>query len=68
MLLGALGYALGLLLTGVLYSSLTYVTGIVTQLTLARALLVLVLTILMSVVAGNLAKRKALTADPAELY
>lgn len=66
--LGGLGYAIGLLLTGGLYRGLTHVTGITTELTAARAVLVLVLTLAMSVVAGHLAKRRALTADPAELY
>lgn len=67
-LLGMLGFVPALLLTFGLYSLLTAITGIVTQLTVARVTLVLALTLTMCLVSGILAVRKALAADPAELF
>jgi putative ABC transport system permease protein len=67
-LLGMLGFVPAVAMTLGLYSILTAVTGIVTKLTLARVALVFVLTLGMCFVAGLLAVRKALAADPAELF
>jgi len=67
-LLGVIGFIPALLMTFGLYAMLTAITGIVTKLTLARVALVLALTIGMCLVSGLLALRKALTADPAELF
>lgn len=67
-LLGVIGFIPALLMTFGLYSILTAITGIVTKLTFARVALVLVLTIGMCFVSGLLAVRKALAADPAELF
>jgi ABC-type lipoprotein release transport system permease subunit len=51
-----------------LYGFLTATTGIVTELTLARVALVFILTQGMCLTAGLFAVRKALAADPAELF
>ncbi|MEP6955874.1 MAG: FtsX-like permease family protein [Chthoniobacterales bacterium] len=67
-LLGLLGFLPALLLTFGLYEILTFLTGIVTRLTVGRVALVFALTITMCFVSGFLAVRKALTADPAELF
>jgi putative ABC transport system permease protein len=67
-LLGMLGFVPALLITFGLYSSLTAITGIVTQLTFRRVGLVLLLTIGMCLISGLLAVRKALAIDPAELF
>ena len=67
-LLGVIGFIPALVMTFGLYSILTAITGIVTKLTLARVLLVFILTLVMCFVSGLLAVRKALTADPAELF
>lgn len=68
LLLGLLGFVPALLLASTLYSALTSLTGIVMRLTVARAALVLALTVLMALVSALLAVRRALAADPAELY
>ena len=67
-LLGLLGFAPALVVTFGLYAFLTSVTGIITQLTAARIGLVLVLTMGMCLAAGWLASRRALAADPADLF
>ena len=67
-LLGMLGFLPALALTFGLYALLTTLTGIVTKLTLARVVLVFSLTLGMCFVSGLLAVRKALAADPAELF
>lgn len=68
LLLGLLGFVPALLLASTLYSALTSLTGIVMRLTVGRAAAVLVLTVLMALVSALLAVRRALAADPAELY
>jgi putative ABC transport system permease protein len=67
-LLGMLGFAPAVALAFGLYAMLTALTGIVTNLTPARVALVFALTLGMSLVSGLLAVRKALTADPADLF
>ena len=67
-LLGLIGFGPAVLLTFGLYSLLTTITGIVTKLTFSRVLLVFVLTIVMCFISGLFAARKALAADPAELF
>jgi putative ABC transport system permease protein len=67
-LLGLIGFAPALVMTFGLYAILSAITGIVTKLTLARVILVLVLTVAMCFLAGAFAVRKALAADPAELF
>lgn len=68
MLLAVLGFLPAVALTFGLYATLTAITGIVTQLTVARVVLVFTLTLGMCLVAGRLAVRKALAADPADLF
>jgi putative ABC transport system permease protein len=67
-LLGVIGFLPALAMTLALYSILTALTGIVTKLTVARVLLVFILTLAMCFVSGLLAVRKALAVDPAELF
>ena len=67
-LLGLLGFVPAIFVAAGLYSVLTALTGIVTKLTLARVALIGVLTLGMCLVSGVLAVRKALEADPAELF
>jgi len=67
-LLGLFGFVPAIGAAFGLYSVLTALTGIVTKLTLARVALVAVLTLGMCLVSGVLALRKALEADPAELF
>src|SRR5262249_135305 len=66
--LGLLGFLPAVIMTFFLYSALTIITGIITKLTLGRIALVLFLTLGMCFVSGLLAVRKAMTADPAELF
>jgi putative ABC transport system permease protein len=66
--LGMLGFLPAVIMTFFLYSALTIITGIITKLTLGRIALVLFLTLGMCFVSGLLAVRKAMTADPAELF
>jgi putative ABC transport system permease protein len=66
--LGMLGFIPALLITLALYSVLTGLTGIVTVLTIGRVALVFILTLGMCFVSGLLAVRKALAADPADLF
>ena len=68
LLLGVLGFLPAIVLTFGLYFTLTFITGIVTKLTLFRVALVFTLTLGMCLVAGLFAVRKALAADPAELF
>jgi putative ABC transport system permease protein len=67
-LLGLFGFVPAVGVAFGLYAALTALTGIVTKLTLARVALIAFLTLGMCLVAGALALRKALTADPAELF
>ena len=67
-LLGMLGFVPAVGMAFWLYAGLTEVTGIVTTLTAGRVALVFALTLGMCVVSGLLAARKALTADPADLF
>lgn len=66
--LSVFGFFPGLLVAEGLYVGLAEATGLLMQLTLARAGLVLLLTVTMCVASGCLAMRKVLTADPAELF
>ena len=67
-LLGMLGFVPAIFMTFFLYSMLTMTTGIVTKLTLSRVGLVFFLTLGMCFVSGLLAVRKAMSADPADLF
>jgi putative ABC transport system permease protein len=68
LMLSLLGFLPGIAASQVLYSLLSFATGLVLEFTWGRAGLVLVLTISMCVVSGCLTMRKVLTADPAELF
>ncbi|MFN2509029.1 MAG: FtsX-like permease family protein [Chthoniobacterales bacterium] len=67
-LLGMLGFVPAVAMTLALYAALTSITGIVTVLTPERIALVFLLTLGMCLVSGLFAVRKALAADPAELF
>ena len=66
--LSILGYIPGLLISLTMYTGLAYETGLLLEMKLSHALLVLALTLGMCCVSGCLAMRKVLAADPAELF
>jgi putative ABC transport system permease protein len=67
-MLAALGFVPGLLGSLVLYRWIEILTGLPMRLAAARVLLVLVLTVAMCVLSGIIAVRRAITADPAEVF
>ena len=67
-LLSVLGFAAGVASSQALYSWLARLTGLPMHLTPGRVGLVLGLTVLMTSVAALLAVRKAMAADPAEVF
>lgn len=67
-ILSVLGFLPGVIVSLVLYHLLGSWTGLVMQLTLWRAGLVLVLTVGMCLLSGFFAIRKLLRVDPAELF
>jgi len=68
LLLSALGFVPGLLISLALYQWLASTTGLLMMLNFRRAVVVLVLTTAMCIFSGCLAMRKVLAADPAELF
>ena len=66
--LSALGFLPALAIAHVLYGWLAAATGLQLSLTPGRVALVLLLTVAMSVLAGLIAVRRALAADPAEVF
>ena len=66
--LSIIGYFPGLLISLAMYAWLACNTGLLLEMTLSRAALVLVLTLGMCTASGCLAMRKLLAADPAELF
>jgi len=68
LLLSVLGFIPGLVGGYVLYALIQHFTQILMIMTPARSLLIFLLTVFMCAVAGLLAVRKVLKADPAELY
>ena len=68
LILGALGFAPGLCLSFGMNAVLSRITGVLMRLTPGRVLFVFALTMASCVVSGALVVRKALEADPAELY
>jgi putative ABC transport system permease protein len=68
LVLSGLGFAAGLGLSLALYAGLAWGTGLLMDLTPARGVLVLVLTVGMCALSGGLAIRKLLSADPVELF
>jgi putative ABC transport system permease protein len=67
-LLAVVGFIPGCLLSAVLYYALGELTGLPLLLTVPRAALVLVLTVLMCAASGVLTVRKLRSADPADLF
>jgi putative ABC transport system permease protein len=68
LVLSVLGFVLGISIGAVLYHLLGAATGSPMRLTIARAALVLLLTVTMAMVAGGLAVRRAMTSEPAEVF
>lgn len=66
--LSILGFVPGLVVSWILYASLSQWTGLLMDLTPFRAALVYVLALGMCVISGGFAMRKVLSADPAELF
>jgi putative ABC transport system permease protein len=66
--LSLLGFLPGTLLSYACYLGMSSITGLTVQMSLAMALFVLFITMLMCVVSGLLAVRKLLSLDPAELF
>jgi len=68
LILSALAFAPGLILSLALYQGLAWGTGLLMALTPARAGLILALTVGMCALSGAIAVRKVLGADPVELF
>ncbi len=68
LVLSLVGFVPGIVLSGLLYRGLAGYTGLLMNLTLGRAGLVLALTVLMCLGSGLVAIRKLITADPAGLF
>lgn len=68
LLLALFGFAPGIAVAGLLYWSLGGLTGLLLDLTVPRALLILALTLSMCLASAALAVRKVLSSDPAELF
>jgi putative ABC transport system permease protein len=68
LILACLGYLPGLGLTLLLYSNTAVATGLPIMMTLARALSVLVLTIVMCCLSGSIAANRLRSADPADIF
>lgn len=66
--LSVLGFLAGTAVSLVVYFLVAWITGLPMLLTVPRAALVLVLTVGMSVIAGLIAARKALSTDPADVF
>ena len=68
LVLSVLGFVPGIAIGAALYHWLDAAVGYPMRLTIARAALVLLLTVTMAMVAGGLAVRRAMTGDPAEVF
>lgn len=68
LLLSGMGFVTGIVMSQVFYRILSSQTGLLMRLTVLRAAFVFGLTVIMCLAAGSLAVRKALSADPAEVF
>lgn len=68
LVLAILGFIPGLLIAMALYAAVSAATGLPLSMTLARALLVLVGTIVMCTLSGAIATRRLARANPADLF
>jgi putative ABC transport system permease protein len=68
LLLSVMGFVPGVIISWVMYGSVAAVTGLPLDLTAWRGTVVLILTVAMCTISGIAAMRKALSADPAELF
>jgi len=68
MILAVLGYVPGLIVTLGLYAVSATATNLPLQLTVERAVFVLMLTVAMCCISGAIALRKVRSADPAEVF
>jgi putative ABC transport system permease protein len=67
-LLGCLGYLPGVSVTMLLYSLAAQATNLPILMTLSRAVLVLVLTLIMCIISGLISVRRLNAADPADIF
>ncbi len=66
--LGLLGFVPGLIVSALVYAGIEGYSGILMRLTIGRALVVLVATIAMCLLAGAIAIRRVIQSDPAEVF
>ena len=66
--LSLIGFVPGFLISIILFQLIAHITGLIMIMTVWRAMLILVLTVLMCIVSGVLALQKLLSTDPAELF
>jgi putative ABC transport system permease protein len=66
--LATIGFFPGMLASLGVYAGIQYLSAIPMHLTVPRAAIVFVLTIVMCVTSGTIAIRKAITSDPAEVF
>lgn len=66
--LGLLGFVPGLIGSALVYAGVEGYSGILMRLTIGRALVVLVATIAMCLLAGAIAIRRVIRSDPAEVF
>lgn len=67
-ILGAIGFVPGVILATAIYAAMAKATGLPVEMTVLRAVLVFVGTILACAASGALATRRLKAADPAELF
>lgn len=68
LILAMLGFVPGYLIALVLYDATTNATGLLMNMTLGRALEILIATVSMCLISGAIAVRKVQAADPAEVF
>jgi putative ABC transport system permease protein len=68
LLLSVLGYIPGLAISQALYSLTEQTTGLPIFMTVERAVMVFIFTVIMCVASGALAMRRLRSADPAEIF
>ena len=66
--LSLLGFIPGLIISWLLFAVIASSTGLLMEMTVLRALLILLLTLVMCVLSGAIALRRLITADPASLF
>jgi putative ABC transport system permease protein len=67
-ILAMLGFVPGVVLPHILYALASKATALPIYMTVSRAILVLVLTVMMCMLSGAIATRKLQAADPADMF